>query len=344
VSVIIPCFNYAPYVDHAITSVLTQSGVDVQVIVVDDASTDESVAVVRAAQSHDSRVRLCEQKINRGAVATFNHGLTHVQGEYIVRLDADDLLTPGSLERSVALAEAHPSVGLVYGHPLHFAGDVMPHPRTRARHWFVWEGHAWLRERCRTGVNVITSPEVLMRRSVVDVVGGQRELAHTHDMEMWLRIASMSDVGYVAGADQAWHREHDASLSQTLDPVFGDLQDRRDAFDVLFSWTERRTHDTAGLRILANRALADEALRAIVHMYDRNKLDVQLRSRYLTFAAETPTGAEPLPREREVARLMRRAAHRSASALQILRAAGRRVRHDVEWARWHREGVFTRGS
>ena len=53
-----------------------------------------------------------------------------------------------------------------------------------------------------------------MRRSIIDRIGGQRPLAHTHDMEMWLRIAAYADVAYVNGAYEAWHREHAASLSK----------------------------------------------------------------------------------------------------------------------------------
>src|SRR5664279_5125758 len=108
-----------------------------------------------------------------------------------------------------------PSVGLVYGHPLHFWGKHLPKARTTPSGWLHWRGLDWLRARCEAGNNVITSPEVLMRASVVARVGGQRDLAHTHDMEMWFRIAAFSDVVYILGADQAWHRVHEQSLSMT---------------------------------------------------------------------------------------------------------------------------------
>ncbi|MFS0866260.1 glycosyltransferase family 2 protein [Microbacterium sp. 179-B 1A2 NHS] len=342
VSVVIPCYNYEDYVAGAVESALSQGGVDVEVIVVDDRSTDGSATVVGAIADQDDRVRLIRHTENRGAVDTFNHGLARVRGEYLVRLDADDLLTPGSLRRSTALAEAHPSVGLVYGHPLHFTGTELPRPRLRARTWTVWPGSTWLEDRCRTGVNVITSPEVLMRRSVVDEVGGQRDLAHTHDMEMWLRIACVSDVGYVAGADQAWHREHARSLSQSLDPRFGDLEDRRDAFATLFAWSADRVPATPALRILAARALADEALRAIVHMSDRGRSDADLVRRYRAFAEETDPGGRTLPHAAAASLALRRGSRRPAP-WQTARAGLRRIDRDLQYARWHRTGVFTPG-
>ena len=100
-------------------SALTQEGVGVEVIIVDDASIDESVQVASDLAAADSRVSLLTHHSNR-PVDTFNHGLERVRSDYLVRLDADDLLTPGSLLRSVALAQAYPRVGLVYGHPVHF--------------------------------------------------------------------------------------------------------------------------------------------------------------------------------------------------------------------------------
>jgi len=341
VSVVIPCYNYAAFVPAAIGSVLAQAGVSTDVIVVEDCSNDASAEVVAAIAADDARVQLVRHERNQGPVQTFNDGLALARGDFVVRLDADDLLTPGSLARAVAVAEAFPSVGLVYGHPLHFSGERHPNPRRTPSGWVVWPGRVWLEERCRTGINVITSPEVLMRRSVVDRVGGQRDLAHTHDMEMWLRIASVSDIAYIEGADQAWHREHGNSLSQSLAPGFGDLRDRHDAFRTLFEWTEPHLADTARLRTMAYRALADESLRAVVHMYDRGKQNPELEARLLAFAAGAGVDGDPLPHAAEAARLIARGPRRPAP-WQVVRAAGRRLRTETEFARWHRHGVFTR--
>jgi glycosyltransferase involved in cell wall biosynthesis len=344
VGVVIPCYNYAGYVGAAIESVLSQTGVDVDIVVVDDRSADASAAVVRAIAASEPRVRLIEHEHNRGAVATFNDGLAVVEGQYLVRLDADDLLTPGSLERSVAVAEAHPTVGLVYGHPLHFSGGTLAAARERVRRWTVWNGRAWLRERCRTGLNVITSPEVLMRRSVVDRVGGQRDLAHTHDMEMWLRIAAISDVAYIEGPDQAWHREHASSLSQSIDPSLGDILDRRDAFHTLFDWSGPHLPETAVLRALADRAIADEARVRIRHMYDRGRVDVDVEARLFDLIAELSDDGELGSIHASLHRVRSRGVTARPRPWQVGRAAMRRVANTVRVRRWHRHGVFHRDA
>jgi glycosyltransferase involved in cell wall biosynthesis len=340
VSVVIPCFNYGRYVSDAISSVLTQEGVSVEVIVVDDRSTDDSREVIRAIAARDSRVHLLEHSVNSGPVTTFNDGLALATGDYIVRLDADDLLTPGALQRAAALGEAFPSVGLIYGHPLHFSGPNLPDARSRPTRWVAWPGYQWLRDRVRTGLNVITSAEVVMRRSIIDVVGGQRPLPHTHDMEMWLRIATVSDVAYIEGVDQAWHREHGASLSQRLDPKLGDISDRQDAFRTLFDWSGEFLKSTPELRLLAERALADEALQRVVHMHNRGRVDPDLRKQLLEFVEQASTGDQPLPSLAAARRAMARGDQARPRPWQVARALQRRLANDASFRRWHRHGVF----
>jgi hypothetical protein len=284
VTVVIPCFNYAHYLPVAVASALDQPGVSVDVVVVDDASTDDSAAVARALAEQDPRVTVVVHARNAGPVATFNDGLTHVTGDYLVRLDADDALTPGSLARAVALAEAFPEVGMVYGHPLHFSGDDLPPARTRVRGWTVWPGRDWLELRCREGVNCITSPEVLMRTSVVVQVGGQRELAHTHDMEMWCRLARAADVGWVEGADQAFHREHAQSRSARDVDVLTDLAERAAAYTTLLTDGQGDAAEDARMLGLARSALAEEAVARVCQAYAAGWGGDATTDAYLAFA------------------------------------------------------------
>ena len=153
---------------------------------------------------------------NVGHVEAFNNGWEQATGDLVVRLDADDLLPPGALARAAAVLEQHPEVGLVYGHPHHFDDGTTPVVASGPLTWTVWDGHAWLAERCRTGVACITSPEVVMRARVLRDVGPlDLALPFTPDMEQWMRLAAVSDVARVGGADQALHREHPASMSVT---------------------------------------------------------------------------------------------------------------------------------
>lgn len=286
VTVVIPCFNYARYLPAAVESALSQEDVKVDVVVVDDCSTDDSLRVARELAEHQD-VQVVAHEINQGPAATFNDGLGLVTGEFLVRLDADDMLTPGSLARSAALARRHPNVGLVYGNPIHFTDEPAPPSRSRVRSWTVWPGRHWLGDRCRTGVNVITSAEAFMRTSVVNEVGGQEPLPYTHDMEMWFRMAAFADVARVNGPDQAWHRDHPQSLTErTIDSDLTNLRERRAAFEVLFAGRVGSVPEAAALERLARRAMAREALRAACHLYDRGRATPELVSPLTAFARE----------------------------------------------------------
>ena len=301
VTVVIPCYNYARFLRAAVGSVLIQDGALVDIVIVDDASTDESLAVARELASGDRRIRVLAHPENLGAVRTFNDGLAQATGEFLIRLDADDMLTPGSVARAVAVAQAFPSVGLVYGHPVHFTSEFPPEARQTAKSWTVWPGRMWLAHRCQAGTSVITAPEVLMRRSVVDMVGGQQPLAHAHDTEMWMRLAAFADVAHIEGADQAFHRTHPGSLSSDVDIVM-DLRERRAAFSTLFSGPAASLAEAPELLRMAMRSLAAEALTVVCRDFERRRsLDPRVGD-LIDFALETYGEAGKLPQWRAVNR------------------------------------------
>ena len=119
-------------------------------------------------------------------------------------------MTPGSLARATAVMEANPAIGFVYGHAAWWQDDQpLPTPRVDVKGVTVWPGLEWLGIMCRLGHNVISSPEVVVRTSVQQAIGGYLpELPHTGDAEMWMRFALHSDVAYVKGVDQAYYRIH----------------------------------------------------------------------------------------------------------------------------------------
>lgn len=341
VGVVIPCYNYARYLPAAVNSVLSQEGVAVDIVIVDDASTDDSRTVARAFARRDARVRVIEHAENAGPVATFNDGLEAVRGEFLVRLDADDLLTPGSLQRAVAVARRFPSVGLVYGHPLHFTDEILPPPRRQPTRWTVWPGREWLADRCRSGLNVITSPEVLMRSAVVRKVGGQQPLAHTHDMEMWLRLAAFSDVAYIHGADQAWHRDHAESLSARAVDSYRDLVERHQAFDTLFSRVGGEIPESEALRKEAMVAIASSGLSLAARCYEHGAGKVAEAAQFIAFAKALVPDLTAVPGWRGLQRRIAVGPERTPrDPLVVLDRIRRRLASRRSWRRWHRDGVF----
>ena len=343
VSIIIPCYNYGHFLPDSIGSALAQEGVEPEVIVVDDASTDDSAAVAQRFADGDLRVAVLRHQQNSGQVISFNDGYAAATGEFIVRLDADDMLTPGSLARAVALFDAFPSVGLVYGHPRHFTTTVPPEPRVgRARSWSIWSGVDWVAERCRRGWNVITSPEVVIRASTMKQIGPlSLRLKFGMDMEMWLRTAAVSDVGRVDGTDQALHRDHPASLSQTVGAGHMlDIQERREVFATLFDGPGAQLPFADELHETAKRALAGEALEEACRAYDRGRTGFVDVDRYVGFALETYAGAKNLPEWRALER-RRWIGPAAAPFMPIFfpRVVRRGLLHRWHYQRWKRGGV-----
>src|SRR5215472_13164379 len=233
VSVVIPCYKYGHFLEEAVASALDdQEGVEVRVLIIDDASPDDSAEVAAKIAARDPRVDVIVHEANKGNIATFNEGLLEwADGDYCVLLSADDRLTPGALRRARDLLDAHPDVGFVYGHSL-WCIDGMPLPtaRMKVRGWSVRPGQWWL-ERCfRQGENPILSPELVVRTSLQKRVGGyDPQLPKAADMEMYMRMAAYADVGFLRGVDQSYYRLHEQNMSKSVSTLM-DVRQRRSVF------------------------------------------------------------------------------------------------------------------
>lgn len=179
-----------------------------------------------------------------------------------------------------------------------------------------------------------------MRRSVVEEIGYQAPLRHTPDMEFWFRLSAFSDVAYIHGADQAWHREHLGSMSaQEVNGVL-DLGERLEAFEALFGGVAGSIPGSAGLLSEARRALVSEALYTAALEVDRGLPHPELVTAYREFAKAAEPGIEG---SKEWARLTARLNSNSANPRQVISLARRvrgRLRSELNWYRWHRNGVF----
>lgn len=114
VSVVIPVHNKAPWLKASIDSVLAQSYSDFELIAVDDLSTDDSLQVLRSID--DSRMRVVQCERNLGPAGAAQRAMDLAQGEYIVRMDADDEMMPDRIMRQVAFMDAHPEIGACGAH------------------------------------------------------------------------------------------------------------------------------------------------------------------------------------------------------------------------------------
>jgi len=277
VSVIVPSYNYGRFLKDCVTSVLAQTEVDLRVLILDDASTDNSVEVATALAAADSRIELRVHPVNRGHIDTYNEGLSWASGIYTVLLDSDDMLTRGSLRRSCDLLDAHPEVGLVYGRVRRFYGDKRPGRSKTARPaWRIRRGREWFESRCRITENCVQQPTVVMRTSVLKKVGGFRhELPHTADMEMWIRLSLYADVGYIGGSYQGFYRVHSAGMHLSrFGTRLADLSQVTAAFESLFREDKDRIPNHAQLEESVRETLARRALDAACRVYDRGQSDL----------------------------------------------------------------------
>jgi len=263
VDVIIPCYNYGHFLEGCVESALRQQGVGVRVLIIDDASPDDTEVVGRQLAERETRVTYRRHAVNKGHLATYNEGLLEwADGEYALLLSADDMLTPGALARAARLMDANPEVGMTYGDvirttaPDFAAVEVLPECVVE-----VTPGVAFIEASCRalsTGVETMTA---VVRTSVQRAVGGYRkELPHAGDQEMWLRFASVSAIGRVK-APQGFYRRHAANMSNGFYGGLGrrDFDQIRAAFEYFFAEFGARVVDRVRLEALVHRELAIQA-------------------------------------------------------------------------------------
>lgn len=273
VSVIIPCYNYGRFLRDCLNSVLSQEGVTVTVLILDDASADET-ATVGVCARRDQRVTYRRHETNHGHIATYNEGIAWAASEFTVLLSADDVLVPGALRRSTALLRAHSEVGLVYGGIAYLRQGEPTRPlRTDGGNWRIWDGDDWVRMVCRKSDTGIMSPEVVVRTSVQQRVGGYREdLPHLADTHMWLRFAYEGKVGQIRGVDHACYRLHDTQMSHEISDYaidIGYIREKTAVFDSVLQEDETRE----SLHQFARRQIARSLLRATTDAYLQERLD-----------------------------------------------------------------------
>jgi len=340
VDVVIPCYNYGRYLRACVQSVLSQSGVRTRVLIIDDASSDQTSQVAQEIVATNSGVEFIRHEVNKGHIATYNEGLVGWStAPYVVLLSADDMLAPGSLIRAVGVMEADREVGMVYGPAIHFRSEAeLPEANASSFSHTLFRGLDWLNIRCRAGHNVITSPEVVVRGSIQRAVGGYRpELPHTGDLEMWLRIAAVCNIAYIRKVPQAFYRLHAVSMTKAR-TSFVDLVQRKAAFDALFQHCH--VPDAALLHESANRALAREALWDACRAYDRNQVQLCRTDELVEFATETYSRATSLPEYRALLRRKRLGpVFCNRTQLFAPPALIRRVRRELIKRHWKRNGI-----
>jgi glycosyltransferase involved in cell wall biosynthesis len=189
-SIIVIVYNGEQYIERAVHSALGQTVADIEVIVVDDGSSDASAD--RVGRIKDSRLRLVRQS-NQGPSAARNTGIREAKGDWIAFLDCDDWWTPDKLEHQLAMTEQSPDVALVYSGATTVLedGSVLSEALPRLRGAVL--------KHLLMGNNITgSSSSVLIRRDVLSELGGFRpDIHYGEDWDLWLRIAARHRIEMV---------------------------------------------------------------------------------------------------------------------------------------------------
>jgi glycosyltransferase involved in cell wall biosynthesis len=196
VTVICLCYNQARFVRDAIRSVLTQTYENIELIVVDDASTDNSVKEIREELRNHTEVKFIQLPTNKGNCRAFNHALSFATGEYLIDLAADDILLQERIAKGVvALTEGLDTFGVNFTDAEWIAEDGTHVYRQSDRfpHQSIPTGDIYkpLIERF-----FICSPSMMFSRRVIDVLGGYDELLAYEDFDFWIRSSRLFKYCY----------------------------------------------------------------------------------------------------------------------------------------------------
>jgi alpha-1,3-rhamnosyltransferase len=230
VSVIIPSYNHAAYIEESIMSVVNQTYKNIELIVIDDGSTDHSPEILKKLQSRYGFTLVFQE--NQGISKTLNRALQqYAHGKYIDGSGSDDFLVLDKIEKQVAFLENHPEYVMVFGKVYMIdeqsqiiKGLQIIDPVTDPVESVKFES---LIER-----DCIPSVTVMIRKSVLDELGGYDENTIVEDLDMWLKVASRYKIAYLDEyfAYYRWHKQNMTTFTKKMCYA---------VWDVVQSWKDK---------------------------------------------------------------------------------------------------------
>lgn len=212
ISVIMPVHNAGVYLTEAVTSILNQKNIFLELILVDDHSTDHAIENLPAELTRDKRLRIFSSEV-RGVVAAMKVGYAQAQGMYIARMDADDISLPDRLLKQFNYLQQHPEIGIAGGQvKIISQSDV-------AEGFLLYE--KWLNNLCLPEdierelfiESPIPNPTAFFRRDSYEALDGYQDPDWAEDYDMWLRAHALGiKMGKPDGIILHW-RDHEQRLT-----------------------------------------------------------------------------------------------------------------------------------
>lgn len=230
VSVILPIYNGAEFIEGSIQSILAQDFRDFELLAIDDGSTDDTPKILRRLAKKDPRIRILTHAKNMGLVAGLNEGIEEAKGRFIARMDADDYAMATRFSRQVAALKKDSSIALVAG-----GFRIIKHDDTIVDHIYPYLLSEDLHRRLFIG-NAIAHGSVMMRKSAVKKAGlYSGDVGPTEDYELWTRLMKVGRIVAIPHLIYV-HRLNPGGISMTLN----EKQQKQMIINQQNVWAERR--------------------------------------------------------------------------------------------------------
>ncbi len=210
VSILMPAYNAERYLAETIDSILAQTYQNFELLIIDDGSKDNTLAIAKSYAKKDQRIKVISQA-NSGVSNTLNRGIELIENEWICRMDADDLMMPNRIERQLAFIQEHPDIAVASS----FIYNIDEHGRIIAQYQSKFTTKAVVDEYVRTNQMInFHHPAVIMRKSIIQAVGGYRgQFLVAQDCDLWNRVVEQGYTVLVQPEYLVKYRIHSSSVS-----------------------------------------------------------------------------------------------------------------------------------
>jgi len=210
VTVLMPVYNGEKYLKEAIDSIIGQTFTDFELLIIDDGSTDKSADIIKSYT--DTRIRLIKNRENIGLIKSLNKGIEAALGEYIARMDCDDIALPTRLEKQVGFFGNKPKTCMVASRVVLINADGK-----ETGHWNDDINTQTFSEIYHTlpKANCIAHPSVMIRRNIVLKYLYNQKQKGSEDWDLWMRLAASGQIIEKINEDLLKYRIHPLSVTQT---------------------------------------------------------------------------------------------------------------------------------
>lgn len=214
VSVLMPCYNAEEYLREAINSIVTQSYKNLEILIIDDGSSDNTLGIIREFGELDKRIKVIVNSENIGLIRTLNKGISAAGGDFIARMDADDISDENRIKEIISVFRSHPELDVVAAGYYHLSADgklkrkIYPKARTSNALWFVSFFAIPVLHPC------IVARSNAMRNNLYD-----EAFVHSEDYELFSRMLSKGYKFYNIKEPLYYLRKNVESVSHKYEKI-----------------------------------------------------------------------------------------------------------------------------